>query len=59
MHNEEKAIQEIKALSVNARHHLSHVLRNGLCTILSAALLKEDVEREVIAVEKRIKEMGL
>ena len=34
MHNEPLAIEQLKALPKDAKIHLSHVLRNGLQTIL-------------------------
>lgn len=57
MHDEAEAIKEIKALSRNARDHLSHVLRNGLMNILAYGGKK--VTEEVFKVEQKIKEMGL
>lgn len=60
MHDEALAIAEIKALSANAKNHLSHVLRNGLMRIMSAGQKSfTDVKCEIKQVEKEIKEMGL
>lgn len=56
MHNEPEAIREIQALSLNAKHHLSHILRNGL--VLIRASIKENNE-EVAKLERLIEEMGL
>ena len=65
MHDEESAIKEIKCLSLNARLHLSHVLRNGLSNILSATYQVTNmdelhlVRHEIDRMMKRIKEMDL
>ena len=57
MHDEAAALEEIKGLSLNARHHLSHVLRNGLCSLLGSRCV--DLERVVMEIEAKIKDMGL
>lgn len=59
MYDEAKGKADIKALSQDGRCHLSHLLRNGLCNILSAHCLKLDVESEIQALENRIEELGL
>lgn len=56
MHNEPEAIREIAALSLNAKHHLSHVLRNGL--LLIRASIKQDND-ELKKLERIIEEMDL
>ena len=59
MHNEPEAIREISALSLNAKHHLSHVLRNGLMNILSCNGRKDaGVEDAILLLENQIKELG-
>ena len=60
MHDEVKALSEIHALSVNAKHHLSHVLRNGLMNILSCNGHRDaGVEDAVLRLEGQIKGMDL
>ena len=61
MHDEAKALSEIHALSVNAKHHLSHVLRNGLMNILSCngGCRDAGVEDAVLRLEGQIKDMDL
>ena len=59
MHDEAAGIEAIKSLPRDGKHHLSHVLRNGLCCILAVANQGGDVEKEVMAVEAKIAEMGL
>lgn len=56
MHNEPEALRELQALSLNARHHISHILRNGLCCIMAVGSKK--VSDEVMRLEEQIKEMG-
>lgn len=57
--DEEAAVKEVRALSDNARRHLSHVVRNGLCIIISSARLGRDVERTVFELESKWRELGL
>ena len=60
MHDEAEALSEIHALSVNAKHHLSHILRNGLMNILSCNGRKDaGVEDAVLRLEGQIKGMDL
>ena len=61
MHNELLAIEQIKAMPRDAKLHLSHILRNGLCIIMGAADYqgKADVIRQVMELEKKLEEMGL
>lgn len=60
MHDEAEAIREIKEkLSRNAKDHLSHVLRNGLCNLRSAYVRLDDVEKRFFELEDKLKEMGL
>ena len=61
MHNEPLAIEQLKALPKDAKMHLSHVLRNGLCLIMAAADCKgkADVQKQVMELERKMEEMGL
>ena len=60
MHNEPEAIRELSALSLNAKHHLSHIIRNGLMNIISCNGRKNvGVEDAVLNLEGQIKELGL
>ena len=60
MHNEPEALRELQALSLNAKHHLSHILRNGLMNIISCNGRKNvGVEDAVLMLEGQIKEIGL
>lgn len=56
MHNEYEAIREIQSLSLNAKAHLSHVLRNGL--VLIRASIRQDNE-ELKRLERLIEELGI
>ena len=59
MYDEQKGITEVKSLSKDAKCVLSHVLRNGLCNILSAHCLDMDVQEEIRLFESRIEGLGL
>lgn len=59
-HDEVEALSELGRLSRNAKHHLSHVLRNGLMVIISCNERKDPgVEDAVLRLENQIKAMGL
>lgn len=55
-HDEFTALREIQSLSLNARHHLSHLLRNGI--VLIRASIKQDND-ELKKLERIIEEMNL
>jgi len=59
MHDEDKAIQEIKGLSRNAKNYLSHTLRHGLCHVLSAHVRSADIEKALHTFEAEVVKMGL
>lgn len=61
MHDEALAIEQIKAIPKDAKLHISHILRNGLCSILGATYTdgKEEVRRRLKVLEDKIQEMGL
>ncbi len=57
MHDEGAAIDEISKLSLNAKAHLSHIIRNGICNILwehSRGDISRAVENEL---KKRLKKL--
>ncbi|MEK9208136.1 MAG: hypothetical protein AAB922_06630 [Patescibacteria group bacterium] len=56
MHNEPEAVRELQALSLNAKAHLSHILRNGIGLI--RASIKQDNE-ELKKMERTIEELGI
>lgn len=58
MYNEHKARVELAGLSLNARNHVSHVLRNELQLILAAAKGREDVEAAIVRMDGKIRELG-
>lgn len=61
MHDEPSALAEIEGLSLNARNHLSHVLRNHLMVIQACfelgALVR--VKEELKDLEVELVRMGL
>ncbi len=57
LYDEQSAIEQIKALPREGRLHLSHVVRNGLCEVLSAHKLGRDVERAIYEFESRWKRL--
>lgn len=59
LYDEARAVNAIGELSVEARMHLSHVVRNGMALVLSASRLGGDVEKAVFEFESRWKELGL
>ena len=61
MHNEPLAIEQLKALPKDAKMHLSHIIRNGLCVIMCAADYqgKTEVVKQVMKLEKKFEELGL
>lgn len=56
MHNEPEAVREISALSLNAKCHLAHVLRNGIALV--RASLKQDNEA-LKQLERMIEDLGI
>ena len=56
MHNEPEAVRELSALSLNAKAHLSHILRNGLMLVRSSIKTHND---ELVKLERLIEELGL
>lgn len=59
MHNEFEAEREIKELSLNAKMHLSHVVRGFMMRVLSAYCLERDVEAEIKEFEALWTNLGL
>ena len=59
MYDEMKGKADVKALSREGRAYLSHVIRNGMCNILSAHCMEMDVQEEIHALERKIEEVGL
>lgn len=62
MHDEVLAIEQLKALPKDAKMHLAHILRNGLCAILGATYTddKHEVRRRIQALEIEItKKLGI
>ena len=61
MHNEEVAIAEIEQLSLDARNHLSHVLRNHIQVMLACLEMGALVQtrEELKSLETELKRMGL
>jgi hypothetical protein len=57
--DESRTIEDIRRLPVDVRLHLAHVVRNGMCVILSAHRLGGDVERAIFDLESKWKEFGL
>ena len=51
MHNEPEALRELQALSLNAKHHLSHILRNGLVLVRASIKTHND---ELVKLERKI-----
>ena len=56
MHNEPEAVRELSALSLNAKAHLSHILRNGLVLVRGSIKTHND---ELVKLERLIEELGL
>ncbi len=61
MHDEALAIEQLKALPRDARLHLSHVLRNGLCCIKGAIKCqgRAKARDRLMELERKIEKMGL
>lgn len=59
LYDEKEALNKIKDLDLDVRLHLSHVVRNGMCLMLSAVRLGHDVEKAVFEFESRWTELGL
>ncbi|MFQ5736747.1 MAG: hypothetical protein ACE5GY_07775 [Thermodesulfobacteriota bacterium] len=57
LYEEKSAVEHIRSLPMEARLHLSHVVRNGLCGVLSAVKLGADVERAIYEFESRWREL--
>lgn len=56
MHNEPEAIRELNALSLNAKLHLAHILRNGIALVRGS--IKQDNE-ELRKLERIIEDLGI
>lgn len=59
LYDEKAAEEAIKALPSPVKMHLSHVVRNGMACVLSAARLGGDVEKVVMEMEARWEALGL
>lgn len=59
LYDEEKALEEIRRMPVEARLHLSHVVRNSFCVIAALHRLGGDVGRAIEEFERKWREMGL
>lgn len=59
LYDEKEAVDKIKNMDHDVRLHLSHVVRNGMCLMLSAVKLGHDVEKAVFEFESRWTELGL
>lgn len=59
LYDEDMAIEKIKRIPLDARLHLSHVVRNGMCVIIANYRLGGDVEKAVLDLEKIWGEFGL
>ena len=61
IHDESLAIEQLRALPRDARLHLAHVFRNGLCLIM-AAIDRENrakAREQALKLEGKLREMGL
>lgn len=56
---EAAAVERINALPREARDLLSHVVRNGICNVLSAIRLEGDAEKALFELEARWEALGL
>ena len=59
MYDEKKGYEDVKALSRDGRAVLSHIVRNAMCSILSAHCIGEDVQAEIKAFEDKWSDLGL
>lgn len=60
LYDEEKAVEDIKALPRDVKLHLSHVVRNGLCVVLANIKTGDgDAEKAIFEFESRWKALGL
>lgn len=62
LYDEKKAVADIRALPDGVRFHLSHVVRNGMCSVLAAHKTGKtgtEVERALFDFESRFRELGL
>lgn len=58
-YDEKKAVDMIGEMPDGVRHHLSHVVRNGMCMVLASHKGGGDVERALFEFESRWRELGL
>jgi hypothetical protein len=58
---DERALEEIRGLSENARRHLQHKIRNGLQSIISSIEEGElkDASSRVLDISDELRSMGL
>lgn len=59
VHNEFEAEREIKELSLNAKAHLSHILRNGLQALLGLYADEKKQWKRFSELEQQLKDLGL
>lgn len=59
LYNEAQAVEDIKALPLAIRMHLSHIVRNGLSIVLAAHTVNGNVEKALNEFEARWQELGL
>ncbi len=52
-------MDEIKRLSGEAKLHLAHIVRNGLCSVLASYRLGLDVEETILEFESEWGDLGL
>lgn len=56
---QERAEDDIRGLPEHVKLHLSHMARNGVCSILSSFRLGGDVERAIFDFEESLRRLGL
>lgn len=59
LYDEKKGYEDIKALSKDGRAVLSHIVRNAMCSILSAHCIGADVQAEIKDFENKWGDLGL
>jgi len=59
LYDEDRAIRTIRSLPDDVKLHLSHVVRNGMCTVLASYRLGLDVEESIREFESRWGELDL
>jgi hypothetical protein len=59
IYSEDRAVDEIKRLSGEAKLHLAHIVRNGLCSVLASYRLGLDVEETILEFESEWSGLGL